>query len=325
MRAARLDQWLVLVAVVLACTFASKAGQNQEWRTSLKAVSWQVGEGQEVATIHGIAAEGFSLDVMGVEGPRAVRALLMPVGWTAEPNHEDAMLEFSIGRRQNSSGAHQVIDIEFGAALVELQPASEARIKELAPQMRQAALDVVSRKDVALSLPVPKLAKSFEAAVYEFVATKGDGEPLDAQAVITGATPQELYDALFSFWPMIITRSITAGAQGTDALVLALPDDDEHSFVCFSKFLGGSNFKMSSANVSTPIPTLNAGQHLRIEIVQEPNQPIEINPGNPQNTDPSLLAWAHDVLCEGWKQVFEEQDCPSQGAVEAHGAENNGP
>ncbi len=328
MRKSRSSPGMLVYILALSLVFVSAEGcpaaQANETRTRLRAVSWQFNDGQQVHTIHGIAAEGISLDETNAEGPRAVRVLLMPVGWTAQPNHADARLEFTIGRQTPASGTHQVIDIEYGAALVELEPASQTRKTAVVSEMRRAALAAVNRDGPDPKLPVPQLAESFQDAVERFVKNKQDADTaLSAQDVIRRAEDQEIYAAFLSFWPMIITRSITAGAEGTDALVLALPDENgtQDEFTCFSKFLGGSNFRLTSANGT--FPALNAGDHLRISITQTPGDPIQIDPGLPINTDPPILSWAHQVLCQGWTQVFGQGQCPSSDEDSQSEAENS--
>lgn len=292
--------WALLVAP------AALAQQDPEYRLTVRAVQWEVQHQQQTHIIHGLAIEGSTGDINGNQANRDLRALLMPTSWHAEPNHADAQLQFTLDQLHSGSETYQAIDLEFGAALVELDP-SAARIASVAPLMRQAALASLKDDQDRVQIPLPAMRKDFDHAVREFVNRKraiGFREQTD-QEIIQQAQDRELSQTLSSFWPMFITRSITAGAEGTDALLLALPSENAQpdAFVCFARYLSGTNFRMLASN--TTMPPMSQGQHIRVDITQTTGNPPQISPGTPSDQPPpQIVAWAHDTLCQGWQQVF---------------------
>lgn len=295
---------LAAAAVLLAAP-AALAQVATQLRLTVRAVQWEVQDDNQTHTIHGLAIEGLTGDMNGNEQPRELRALLMPGGWHDQPNHADAKLQFTFQQLQSGADSWQVIDMEFGAALVELVP-SQARVAAMAPRMRRAAQEVLQKRLEEVDIPVPMMREAFKQAVLDFVQEKQPGGPeRTSLEIIEQAQESELYQTLAGFWPMFITRSITAGAEGTNALLVALPSENAqpNQFVCFARYLSGMNFRMSSTNAT--MPHLNEGQHLRIDITQTIGNPPQITPGPPGNGQPHhIVTWSHAALCEGWSQVF---------------------
>lgn len=322
--------------VVLSCMLAALgvvlpseacAQDAAENRITLRAVSWEYPHGEETHTVHGIAAEGVSFDVVGGEGRRTLRALLIPAGWNSNASHNVESLRFSIKSYPAvvSDTVFQAIDLDFGAAMVELEPEDAKRVTLLAREIRNAALAVLKDPRAKAALPVPETQESFVQEVGRFIAARqGMMEYATTdQQILEQAEPDELYAALSYFWPMIITRSVIAGAEGTEVLLLALPSEEgaENEFACVSKYLGGSNFRMLSP--SNTMPDMEVNDHVVTEITRDGNEYTH-DPGDPSNTDTPLIDWAEAALCAGWLEVFGEDRC-EYAQASSSGDGNNSP
>lgn len=320
--ASRVRTTIARLAALSTLMFASEALAQQptDTRLAVRAVHWEVEHQGQQHTIHGLAVEGFAVDMTGKQGERIIRALMMPIGWNGEPNHTDAQLQFAIEDLDNGSSSYQVLDIELGAVMVELEP-SQDRIAAIAPLIRDAALASLKRAEDTADIPVPTMRKEFGETVRAFVDQKrgmGLRERSD-QEILQQAQDSEIYATFGSFWPMFITRSITAGAEGTDALLIALPAQNQpaNQFVCFARYLSGTNYRMFSPNAN--IQSMNAGQHVRIDVTENAGQAPTLDVDPPTTQPVPIVDWAHAVLCAGWSEVFEVTNCPTppgQGPAE---------
>lgn len=316
------------VLAMLATPTGARASDDA--RLVFKAVSWEVEFEQQTYTIHGLAAEGRSMDIQGLGGEKPLRVLLMPAGWNPTPNDANAQLVFSIKHEGHGAEAYDIIDLEFGAALVDLGTLDDLagpddpRLAERADQMRQAVRDFLFEPGVqaevdgmadprpdpeAQRLPIPADCEAFAATIESLMARQDEAWTIDGadrnllDRQLRRMSHQEVIAYFGSFWPMIITRSVTAGAQGTNFVLMALPTDgaDPGHFVCLSKFISGvdHNLRWKKERVG-----MDEGDHVRVDIRTNVAGGLVITNEAPTNVGMQPLDWAEATLTAGWQQVF---------------------
>lgn len=171
---------------------------------SVTPLTWSVTDaGGGERRIEGFVVRGVSLHVTTAGQPRPLRMVLMPAdGAGGNGRGHGGQLEYGLFTSRTPSGECMGIDLRTGAALVDLGAPADA-----AHAIVAEAIDL-GRAPQAQSGP--------------------DAPPRrDAQL------------GFFRFWPMIITHSIVAGAEGTRLLVVVPPKADHADATTLASLVKG--------------------------------------------------------------------------------------
>lgn len=195
------------------------------------------------STIHGLIAEGQVFPNHPNEtDPKPIRILLMPAGWPGQ----DPTLVFQVTEDATDVGVHQLINLKQGAALVELELADETRllVAEAVERVAETATgkpieiiharpdgdvepakapggkqdaepEAIAKGAPAITLALPTDLNAFIKAVEALAGPEGDRT--------IRMTEQQAVALYYRYWPMIVTHSVVAAAEGTTVLMVSLP------------------------------------------------------------------------------------------------------
>jgi len=260
------------VALVLTLAFlpsaASQSGQAENEKArfgmSLTPVTWTVrlsdGQAREV---QGIAARGVSLRPDSEGEIRPLRALLMPA--LRDGGREavsDGSLEYGLFLSETPGGQHIGIELEVGAALLDLAPPADRQSPAVRRALEQGRLD-------------------------------GQVDGPD------GSDPRRVRMGFFPFWPMILTHSAVAGAEGTRLVVIRVPQSRQATNSTVYKLVEGAKAMVDWQG--------NEGNR----VVLSPDRPLRLNAEGRQwrhatatREEAELAEETLAVLQAGWAVAF---------------------
>lgn len=260
----------LLFVVLVAAPSAGQATSQQaasavEYGLSTKALQWVVtaADGSR-REIEGRVARGVSLRANAQDEPRPVRALLMALPTEDVERRQAAALDVGAFQTRTNAGRFTGIDLRSGAAMVDLGKPADADHPDVRAAIRQ-----------------------------------GQQSPPDSG---DGPGPRDMRMGFFPFWPMIITRSAVAGAEGTRLLVVCDTDRDGQPRTMYLLVEG------ASASIDWPENPAEA-------ITLTPDQPVRLlrqgerGRAQPLTRDERLvLDRALEALTAGWAAAFPDDD-----------------
>ncbi|MFI4916152.1 MAG: hypothetical protein ACIAS6_06560 [Phycisphaerales bacterium JB060] len=246
------------------------AGQQEpSYGLALTPLTWTVtsNDGTE-RKISGMVGRGIALHPTN-EGAdrqgsaRPVRMVLMPMesAHTSQRASDAAELKYGIFVAQAASGRFEGIDLHAGAALIDLGPAAGA--------------------------DDPAIRASLEAG--------------RTTRPIEGVDRRDVKVAYFPYWPLIITHSIVAGAEGTRIIAIASPERGRQNARAFFGLVDGSSASIDwEANQGGPL-RLNTRDRVCVNVVGD--RRLRVRPDEDQQR---RVAGTLEALRAGWKAAFPE-------------------
>lgn len=291
------------------------AQANTSHRMTIEPQQWMTGEPAS-------PAKGVSIETMSTHGQpnqkdRPIRMLLMEF-----PNDDaQAKLEYRIVNDAVRNVSTLGVDLIHGAALIELGQADSSMVDLLSDfivagrqhRARQpheaglASLNLIGGEELVESQWMV-LDRLIEDKVQE--QERERVEELARQMV-------------FNFWRLIVTYSVVAGAQGTNLLLLALPNEDGTTDILFRNIKGDKGIDLEIPFEKQKTQTLATGQSYGLRVqAHGPIVCLQLEEAHEEK-----LQQAFKALATGWNAAFGVSythpygediviDCPPQDPVQ---------